>query len=280
VDAAFNTDSGNNDEFIASMLPTAPGSYDYVYRYSTTGGDTWLYADLSGPVASGVLPTNPGKLTVNASADVTPPSIPTNLVVTAASPTGIALSWTAATDETELFGYEIARSDASGGPYAVIATVTGTSYTDTGVLENTAYYYVVRAVDTSFNRSGYSNEVTATAAPRTVTLIFNVSVPNTDGRTVYIAGFLDRLDGDYPQWNPGGAALGQSGASTWTITFTGKEGTQIEYKYALGAWEYVEKDAACGEVGNRQLTLSYGTDGIQVVNDTVLNWRNVLPCGN
>jgi hypothetical protein len=60
----------------------------------------------------------------------------------------------------------------------------------------------------------------------------------------------------------------------------GKETTQIEYKYALGSWDYVEKDGACGEIGNRQLTLSYGSNGVQTVNDTILNWRNVSPCGN
>jgi hypothetical protein len=69
-------------------------------------------------------------------------------------------------------------------------------------------------------------------------------------------------------------------ATHWTITLTGKEATQIEYKYAQGSWDYVEKDNICGEVGNRLLTLSYGATGTQAVNDTVINWRNVAPCGN
>lgn len=69
-------------------------------------------------------------------------------------------------------------------------------------------------------------------------------------------------------------------ATTWTITLTGYETTQIEYKYTLGDWEHVEKDNACGEIANRQLTLSYGSNGMQTVNDTVPNWRNVSPCGN
>ena len=68
--------------------------------------------------------------------------------------------------------------------------------------------------------------------------------------------------------------------TVWTLTVTGKEGTQIEYKYALGSWDYVEKDNSCGEVGNRMLTLAYGSTGTQTVNDTVQNWRNVAPCGN
>jgi hypothetical protein len=42
----------------------------------------------------------------------------------------------------------------------------------------------------------------------------------------------------------------------------------------------VEKDNVCGEVGNRQLTLTYGASGTMTVNDTVPNWRNVDPCGN
>ena len=74
--------------------------------------------------------------------------------------------------------------------------------------------------------------------------------------------------------------LTHSNATTWTIQLTGREGTQIEYKYALGSWDYVEKDASCIEINNRQLTLSYGSNGTQTVNDTVSNWRNVAPCGN
>ena len=42
----------------------------------------------------------------------------------------------------------------------------------------------------------------------------------------------------------------------------------------------MEKDAACGEIPNRMLTLAYGADGTQAVSDTVPNWRNVEPCGN
>jgi len=284
VDAAFNVDAGNNDEFVASLLPEAVGTCDYVYRYTTTSGRDWLYADLNGPIATGFNPPNPGRLTVNSSGDTTPPSVPTGLYVLSASPAGIELAWDAVAGDASLYGYEVLRSDTAGGPYATLALVAGTtSYVDTAVAEGTTYYYVVRSVDQSFNRSGNSTEVGATAALRTVTLIFNVTVPgSTDatGRSVYIAGFMDRLDGGLPQWNPSGVVLTRADATHWTITLTGKEATQIEYKYALGSWDYVEKDNACGEVSNRQLTISYGSSGTQTVNDSVLNWRNVAPCGN
>ena len=283
VDASFNVDAGNNDEFQASLLPEAVAVYDYVYRYTTTGGHDWLYADLNGPIATGASPANPGRLTVNPSDDTTAPATPTGLRVVGASPGGVDLAWDAVSGDPSLYGYEVARGAAASGPFTTLARLTGATYTDLDVTEGGTYFYVVRAVDLSLNRSADSTPVQATAALRTVSLLFNVTVPETTdatGRSVYIAGFLDRLDGNLPQWNPGGVVLTRRDATHWTITLTGKEGTQIEYKYALGSWDYVEKDGACGEIGNRQLTLSYGSDGTQTVNDSVPNWRNVAPCGN
>jgi glycosidase/fibronectin type 3 domain-containing protein len=282
VDASFNVDAGNNDEFVASLLPEAIGTYDYAYRYSTTDGRDWIYADLDG-IGNGYSSAQAGSLAVVSSGDTTAPLTPTGLQVISASPAGIELEWAAVAGDPSLYGYEVRRSDAAGGSYTTIALVTDDSYTDTSVAEGATYFYVVRAVDMSFNRSAHSDEVDATAELRTVTLVFNVTVPSTTdgtGRSAHIAGFLDRLDGGFPQWDPGGVALTRVDATHWTITFTGKEATQIEYKYALGSWDFVEKDGACGEIANRQLTLSYGSTGTQTVNDIVLNWRNVAPCGN
>jgi hypothetical protein len=210
--------------------------------------------------------------------------VPQNLVKVSASPAGVALAWDAVTGDDTLYAYEVLRSSTAGGPYVKVGSVLSgtTSYNDTAVTEGATYYYVVRAVDSSFNRSSNSNEVSAQALLRTVTLTFNVTVPagTPADKSVYIAGFLDRLDGNNPQWNPGDVVLTKIDATTWRITFTGKETTQIEYKYTLGSWDFVEKDGACGEIPNRALTLSYGATGVQMVNDVVLNWRNVAPCGN
>ncbi len=282
VAATFNVNAGNNDEFMASLLPEAVGVFDYAFRYSTTNGRDWLYADLDG-TSNGYDPAQAGSLTVLSSGDTTPPATPTGLVVVSASPDGVNLAWDPNAGDPSMYGYEVRRSDTPGGPYATIALVTGTSYTDADVSAGATYYYVLRAVDLSFNRSGESAEVQATAEFRTVTLVFNVTVPATTdetGRSVFIAGTLDRLDGGLPQWNPGGVILTRLDATHWTVTLTGKETTQIEYKYTLGSWDFVEKGATCDEIANRMLTLSYGSTGTQTVNDTVLNWRNVSPCGN
>jgi glycosidase len=285
TEAVFNVDVGNNDEFKASLLPESTGTFDYVYRYSTTNGAEWFYADLNGPFTG--TPPNPGTLTVNGSGDVTNPSIPTGLHVAESSPSAISLDWDDNAADATLYGYEVGRSSGSGGPYTVLALVTGSDYVDASVVEGATYFYVVRAVDTSFNRSANSAEVDASAEARTVDLVLNVTVPaSTDatGRAVAIAGTLSRLDGGFSDWTPSVTLLSRTDATHWTIQFSGLEGTQIEYKYMLqnsgDGWLYVEKDGGCGEISNRQLTLSYGTTGTQTVNDTVLNWRNVAPCGN
>jgi len=279
VNAVFNVDVGNNDEFMANLLPQEVGVFDYVYRYSTTGGREWLYADVSGPVPAGQLPANPGKMTVLASTDTGAPSAPANLRVTVASSSFIGMAWDASSDaETAVYRYEILRSEIAGGPYALIGAVDApaTEFTDRTVTTNATYYYVVRAVDEAFNRSDYSGELAATASPRAVDVTLTVTVPDTTdatGRMVYIAG-------NFQGWDPGGTSMTRVDATHWTITLSLDEGYVMEYKYALGSWDYVEKDNACGEISNRRLAILYGADGTMAVADTADAWRNVLPCGN
>ena len=232
------SNAGNNDEFVASLLPEAVGTFDYVYRYTTTDGRDWLYADLNGPIPAGALPPNPGKLTVNLErrhdAARRPDRPARGLGLAGRHRAGLGCGGRRP-DPLRLRG---AAQRHSGRPvHDVRARHRAPATPIPHVAEGATYYYVVRSVDTSFNRSGNSAEVTATAELRTVTLIFNVTVPATTdatGRSVYIAGFLDRLDGGLPQWNPGGVVLTRVDATHWTITLTGKETTQIEYKYTLG----------------------------------------------
>jgi hypothetical protein len=281
LDATFNVDSGNNDEFKGTFTPDRAGSYSYAYRYSTTGGREWVYADLDG-IGNGFDPAQEGSLVVDPSSDTTPGPVPGGLHVTSFSPSAIALAWDAVSAPDQ-YGYEVLRATSAGGPYTKLALVTATSYTDGTVTQGQTYWYAVRSVDTSFNRSAPSAPVSQFADLRTVRVTFTVTVPATTdatGRSVHIAGTLDRLDGGLPPWDPGATSLTRVDATHWTITLTGKESTQLEYKYTLGDWDHVEKDTSCGEIGNRQLTLAYGASGTQTAADTVANWRNVAPCGN
>jgi glucoamylase len=116
------------------------------------------------------------------------------------------------------------------------------------------------------------------AGPAQVT--FNVVVPPTTdgtGRPVFLAGELNKLKPPLSFWNPQGVAMNKVDPTHWTVTLTGDTGTNIQYKYVLGDWGFVEKDGNCNEILNRSMTIS---SGVPVLGDAVGNWRNVAPCGN
>jgi N-acetylmuramoyl-L-alanine amidase/Fibronectin type III domain len=94
--------------------------------------------------------------------DTTPPSTPSALAATAGK-RKITLNWGASTDTggSGLAGYEIYRSNSSGGPFTITATTTATSYTNTGLGRNRAYWYYVNAYDGAGNRSSPSNTASA-----------------------------------------------------------------------------------------------------------------------
>ena len=81
---------------------------------------------------------------INWGADTSPPSTPSSLTATLTSPTSSRLSWGASTDNRGVTGYRVSR----GG--TVLATVTTTSYTDTGLVPGT-YGYSVVALDGAGN---------------------------------------------------------------------------------------------------------------------------------
>jgi cellulose 1,4-beta-cellobiosidase len=59
--------------------------------------------------------------------------------------------------------YNVMRSGTSGGPYALIAKVSTTSYSDEGLASGTPFYYTVSSSN-GVGESGHSIEVSATPA--------------------------------------------------------------------------------------------------------------------
>ncbi len=55
VDATYNVQIGNDDEFQATITPAASGTYKYVYRFSLDSGAHWTYCDLDGAGSNGTL---------------------------------------------------------------------------------------------------------------------------------------------------------------------------------------------------------------------------------
>ena len=262
---------GDEYDYQASLRPEITGTFDVLVRFSTNSGLAWTYGD-----QTGLGMATPGVMEVIADADVTPPDAPT-LSVTDSAAAFVALDWTPVGDAAEYWLYRHGPGGSFGTPLVKLGTPT-TTYTDTNVTTNVTYTYAIKAVDYALNQSVNSNEVTGIPAPRTVTVTFSVTVPATTpgDKTVFIVGNHPTIC----NWcNPHTVALTKVNATTWSIDLNFLETTQLLWKYTLGSWDFVEKGAACEELGNREATIS-GVGATQLVTGTVLNWRNVSPCGN
>ena len=93
---------------------------------------------------------------------VVDPATPSSLSATAVSASQINLSWS---DNSGLEdSYKVERATASGGPWSEIASVGAgtTSYSSSGLIGGTTYYYRVRAHDGQLGYSAYSGTASAT----------------------------------------------------------------------------------------------------------------------
>ncbi|WP_189272164.1 glycoside hydrolase family 6 protein [Kitasatospora griseola] len=87
--------------------------------------------------------------------DTTAPTAPTGLAATTTA-NSVALTWSAATDNVGVTGYDVYRDGA------LVGSTAGTSYTDTGLTASTAYSYTVKARDAAGNVSPASAALVAT----------------------------------------------------------------------------------------------------------------------
>ncbi|WP_338648594.1 GEVED domain-containing protein [Flavobacterium sp. KS-LB2] len=107
---------------------------------------------------------------VAGTADTTAPSAPTALTASGTTQTTTTLSWTAATDNVGVTGYNVYRGTT------LLGTVSSTTYNVTGLTAATAYTFSVKAKDAAGNISASSNvvNVTTTSGGSTATdLLFS-----------------------------------------------------------------------------------------------------------
>ncbi len=153
------------------------------------------------------------KLTLSGSSTSQPPAAPTGLVATPGN-AQVALAWNANT-ESGLAGYDVYRSTTSGGPYTNLTAtpVTSPAYTDTGVVNGTTYYYVVKALNTASQLSGASNQVSA-----------KPTAPSGESTTKIEAESMTLPDSDVHVFSDpnasGGKALNFTSNDTATTTLT------------------------------------------------------------
>ncbi|HNX87594.1 MAG TPA: RICIN domain-containing protein [Paludibacteraceae bacterium] len=115
-----------------------------VYQWEKDGdrNQQWRFIPVGAPVEF-VSPAAPASLTATPNAE------------------SVKLEWTASAD-TDVAGYNIYRKDSPEGKFETIArNIKNTSFVDNTTTENGQYFYAVRAVDNSLNRSVYSNEASA-----------------------------------------------------------------------------------------------------------------------
>ncbi|WP_156409803.1 MULTISPECIES: CBM96 family carbohydrate-binding protein [unclassified Nocardioides] len=106
--------------------------------------------------------------------DETAPSPPTGLHTTSVQPTSVALSWSAASDDRGVAGYDVTRD---GVPVAAVGGTTLT-FNDTALQPESTYRYAVRARDAAGNESAYSAELLVTTpelGPEPEELVFGPS---------------------------------------------------------------------------------------------------------
>jgi chitodextrinase len=135
--------------------------YSFSWNANAVGPHTLqtVATDGAGKTGSSVL------VHVSVPADTTPPGAPGTPVASNVGQQSLTLSWSAATDDRGVAGYRIVRNGS-----VLPGTVTGTTFTDTGLTPATTYRYTVRAVDTSGLVGPDSGSVDVTTLAATVNL--------------------------------------------------------------------------------------------------------------
>ena len=152
VDILLSTDGGTtftvilaatpNDGTEAVVIPNTPGTTNRIM----VKGSNHIFFDIS----------NANFTITQGSTDFTAPSAPTNLAAAGTTSTSTQLSWTAATDNVAVTGYDVYQGAT------LKASVTTTSYTVTGLNPATLYSFSVKAKDANNNVSAASNVVDVT----------------------------------------------------------------------------------------------------------------------
>jgi chitodextrinase len=203
---------------------------------------TGISAVNGGAVTTGVNPCTP---------DTTPPSAPASLRTTSLTSGAVGLAWNAATDNVSVTGYYVYRDGTQ------IASVIGTSTTDSTVSAGNAYSYTVKAFDAAANLSAVSGTLAVTTpATTTCAVSFTISNANTVvGQNLYVVGNQAAL-GSWTPANGFALTIQGSGANVpWSGTVNLPPSTTVQYKYvkwngSTAVWESNQSTAS----GNRELS--------------------------
>jgi Abnormal spindle-like microcephaly-assoc'd, ASPM-SPD-2-Hydin len=153
------TNAGNSSVTIAQVMVAGAG-------FNSTGasgitlalGQTTTLTSTFAPSANGAAT---GKITVSSNATNSPSSISLSGMGVTVTTHSVALAWDPAV--TGVTGFKTYVSMVHGGPYVEVGAVLASTpvYNDSSVQSGHTYFYVVTAVNSTNQESGYSNEVAA-----------------------------------------------------------------------------------------------------------------------
>src|SRR5260370_5839306 len=194
--------SAGNAQVSLSWTASNAATLYYVKRSTTSGGS---YAQISAPSATSYTDTgltngtkyfyvvsaynsagqsaNSSEVSATPTAPATPPAAPANLQATAGN-AQVSLSWTASSGATT---YHVKRSTTSASGYTHIPAPAAASYSDSGLTNGTAYYYVVSALNAA-SESAHSTQVTATPANLAADVTITIDPAKTKLISPYIYG--------------------------------------------------------------------------------------------
>ncbi|MCR8643469.1 lytic polysaccharide monooxygenase [Paenibacillus sp. N1-5-1-14] len=123
-----------------------------------------------------VIDVNLKNSNTNPPTDLIAPSVPTGVASSAQTANSVTLNWSASTDNVGVHHYELLRNGVK------VTDVTGTTYTDSGLLADTSYTYNVKAVDAAGNASAQSTAFTVKTKTSSTT------IEAWSATKVYVAG--------------------------------------------------------------------------------------------
>jgi chitodextrinase len=187
--------------------------------------------------------------------DTIAPTAPGAPVAGTITPSTVALSWTAATDNYGVASYQVLRNGT------VVGTTTTLTYTDTGLSPSTAYTYTVKALDAAGNVSPASGSTPVTTQAGNIATVY-YKIPSgwttVDIHFAPTGGTWTTVPGV-----PMSAAC--SGFDVYTINLAAATGAAVVFNNGSGTWD-----------NNSGKNYAVGTGISAVVNGAVSSGTN--PC--
>jgi hypothetical protein len=260
---ALSTGAGDGADWDAGVFTVARGLYN--------GGHTDRFFGHIDNVrlSQGVLPTA-------AFLYSTPLAAPAGLIATVTSSSQINLSWSASAGATS---YRVKRSANAGGPYTLVGSPAGASYSHTGLSPATTHYYVVSAV----NAGGESaNGAEAGATTLSLLQAWRQQYFGTTANTGAAADTFDANGDGEMNFMEFATAQNPNAVTTATPVLV-RNGANLEFTYTRSNAALADGVTFTVEWRDDLATAAWSSAGVteQILNDngTVQTVKATLPAG-